>query len=186
MPTKGTAAVIKPVANPTTPDEWIRTAKRLFALPKPEHFTNYRHCCECAEHDETLLAHDVDSIGLEQLGNPGWDPICFSSATGLVYYMPALVRLTLQTLELHQVAYLEQFLFHLHRLDLLAATNLRQRQFVVAFLEYLIDQEREEVLGMNMRSHFVSSIENYADDLLEVLQIWSSREVVDDASCSLE
>jgi hypothetical protein len=50
---------------------WVEHAKQLFKVPKPEHFTNYRHCCECAEHDATLLAHDVDSIGIEQLGNPG-------------------------------------------------------------------------------------------------------------------
>lgn len=182
--------MIKPAAKPITQDEWIQTAKRLFALPKPEHFTNYRHCCECAEHDETLLVHDVDSIGLEQLGNPGWDPICFSLVTGLLYYMPALVRLTLHTLEQPQVAYLDQFLFHLQRSDLLDAANLQQRQFIVALLEYLleylIDQEREEVLGMNVRSHSVSSIENYADALLDGLQIWSNCEVLDDASCRLE
>ncbi len=178
--------MIKPAANPITPDEWIQTAKRLFALPKPEHFTNYWHCCECAEHDETLLAHDLDSIGLKQLGNPGWDPICFSSATGLLYYMPALVRLTLQTLSSPRVAYLDQFLFHLHRSDLLDAANLQQRQFIVAFLEYLIDQEHEEMSGMNVRSQFHLDLEDYADDLLDVLQTWSNCEVLDDASCRLE
>ncbi len=172
--------MIKPVANPVTLDEWIQTAKRLFALPKPEHFTDYRHCCECAEHDETLLAHDVDSIGMEQLGNPGWDPLCFSSVTGLLYYMPALVRLTLHTLEPSQVAYLDQFLFHLHRPEVLEATNLQQRQFIAAFLESLInrdsDPDSEESLAMTMRSqpYFVFDIEAYADDLLNVLQTWST------------
>lgn len=29
---------------------------------KPGHFTDYRHCCECAEHDETLRSHDRDSL----------------------------------------------------------------------------------------------------------------------------
>ena len=190
--------MIQPVANPITPDEWIQTAKRLFALPKPVHFTNYRHCCECAEHDETLLTHDVDSIGMEQLGNPGWDPLCFSSATGLLYYMPALVRLTLHTLEPSQAAYLDQFLFHLNRAEVLEATTLQQRQFIVAFLEYLINwdsaQNSQESLGMEgkeVRSHPLHSyvefdIEAYADDLLNVLQIWHNYEVLDDAACSFE
>ncbi len=53
-------------------------SKLIFNAPKPTHFGNHQHCCECAEHDETLLAHDVDSMSLEQLGNPGWDPLCFS------------------------------------------------------------------------------------------------------------
>ena len=51
--------------------DWVQHAIQLFQMPKPEHFTNYRHCCECAEHDVTLLAYDVNSIGVEQLGNPG-------------------------------------------------------------------------------------------------------------------
>jgi hypothetical protein len=34
--------------------DWIQQATQLFNVPKPVHFTNYRHCCECAEHDETL------------------------------------------------------------------------------------------------------------------------------------
>ncbi|MFB8828588.1 hypothetical protein ACE0DR_02665 [Azotobacter sp. CWF10] len=59
---------------------------------KPEHFTDYRHCCECAEHDETLLSHDRDSLELRHVGNPGWDPLCFSSAQGLAYYLPTLVH----------------------------------------------------------------------------------------------
>ena len=74
---------------------WTQHAKQLFQMPKPEHFTNHCHCCECAEHDATLLAYDVDSIGREQLGNPGWDPSCFASVEGLLYYMPALIRLNL-------------------------------------------------------------------------------------------
>jgi len=78
--------------------DWIQHAKRLFNVPKPEHFTNYRHCCECAEHDETLLAQDVNSIGIEQLGNPGWDPLCFASPDGFLYYFPALIRITLDAL----------------------------------------------------------------------------------------
>src|SRR6266498_3419515 len=52
-----------------TPRDWTQHAKRLFQMPKPAHFTNDRHCCECAEHDATLLAYDVDSIGVQQLGN---------------------------------------------------------------------------------------------------------------------
>ena len=79
--------------------DWTQHAKRLFNVPKPEHFTNYRHCCECAEHDETLLAQDVNSIGIEQLGNPGWDPLCFISPEGFLYYLPALIRITLATMD---------------------------------------------------------------------------------------
>ena len=69
--------------------DWIQHATQLFQMPKPEHFTNYRHCCECAEHDATLLAYDVNAIGVEQLGNPGWDPLCFVSPEAFcIMYQP--------------------------------------------------------------------------------------------------
>jgi hypothetical protein len=95
--------------------DWIQQTKQLFNVPKPEHFTNHRHCCECAEHDETLLAQDVNSIGIEQLGNPGWDPLCFVSPEGFLYYLPALIRITLATMDKPQERYLDQLLFHLIR-----------------------------------------------------------------------
>jgi hypothetical protein len=62
------------------------------AEPRPEHFTNYTHGCECAEHNELLRARDRETLGLEDVGNPGWDPICFVTAEGFRYYLPALVR----------------------------------------------------------------------------------------------
>src|SRR5262245_66457527 len=98
-----------------TPMDWTQEAKRLFNVPKPEHFTNYRHCCECAEHDATLLAQDVNSISLEQLGTPGWDALCFASPEGFLYYVPALIRITLDTMTKPQERYLDQLLFHLMR-----------------------------------------------------------------------
>jgi hypothetical protein len=93
--------------------DWVRQAKLVFDAPMPPHFCGYRHCCECAEHNEILSAFDVDSIGLRQLGNPGWDPLCFSSAEGLIYYMPALIRLTLDTIDKPGTVYLDLMLFHL-------------------------------------------------------------------------
>jgi len=114
--------------------DWIQHATQLFQMPKPEHFTNYRHCCECAEHDETLLAYDVHTIGVEQLGNPGWDPLCFVSPEAFLYYVPALIRITLDTMEKPQDRYLDQLLFHLMRDGkdhaLVRACSSAQRVFV--------------------------------------------------------
>jgi hypothetical protein len=145
--------------------DWIQRAKQLFQMPKPEHFTNYRHCCECAEHEETLLAYDVDSIGVGQLGNPGWDPLCFVSPEGFLYYLPALIRLTMDTMDKPQERYLDQFLFHLIRdgkdHDLVRACSLEQRAFIAGFLEYLIDQYAAEI-----------DESTYADDILKAYDIW--------------
>jgi hypothetical protein len=145
--------------------DWIQHAKQLFQMPKPEHFTNYRHCCECAEHDETLLACDVDSISLQQLGNPGWDPLCFVSPEGFLFYLPALIRITLVTMAKPQERYLDQFLFHLIRdgkdHDLVRACSSEQRAFIAGFLEYLIDK-------------YAAAIDEctYADDMLKAHEIW--------------
>lgn len=123
--------------------DWVQQAKRLFGMPKPEHFNNYRHCCECAEHDEILRLHDVDTIGLKQLRHAGSDPLCGVSPEGFKYYLPALVRLTLESIDHPDFFYGDQLLFHLtwdgeQNHHFLACTP-KQRAFIAQFLEYLIE-----------------------------------------------
>ena len=65
------------------------------ACARPEHFTNYRHCCECAEHDALLLSRDNETLCLEDVGNAGWDPLCYVDAAGFAYFFPGLARLAL-------------------------------------------------------------------------------------------
>ena len=143
-------------------------AQRLFNAPKPVHFTNHAHCGECAEHDETLRAYDVNAIGVEQLGNPGWDPLCFVSVEGLLYYLPALIRLTLATMDEPQERYLDQLLFHLIRdskgNDVVRACSPDQRAFVAAFLEHVMETSSAEIDGYT-----------YSNDLLKAHEIWSVR-----------
>jgi hypothetical protein len=146
--------------------DWKQQAKLIFSVPKPVHFTNYQHCCECAEHDQILLSYDRDSIGLDQLGSPAWDPMCFSSPEGLMYYMPALIRLTLDGIDNPQESYLEQMLFHLI-LDgkdnrLVSACNVEQRKFIADFLEYLIDNHAPQIEA----GVFLS------DDIFKAHEIW--------------
>jgi hypothetical protein len=111
-----------------------------------------------------LFPVNWDSIGIGELGNPGWDPICFCTSEGFLYYMPALIRLTLDTIDGNQ--YLDQFLFHLigdgadnRRV---AACTIEQRKFVARFLEYLIE-------------HYAVRLEEglyYSDDILKAHDIW--------------
>lgn len=63
--------------------------------PRPEHFTNYEHCWECRDHDDVLRSRDVETLGIEDIGNGGWDPLCFISPEGFAYFFPALARLVL-------------------------------------------------------------------------------------------
>ncbi len=147
--------------------DWKQQAKLVFNIPKPLHFSDYQHCCECAEHDQTLLASDVDSIGLEQLGNPGWDPLSFSSTAGLMYYLPALIRLTLDTIDNPRETYLDQMLFHLIRDGvgnmIISECSKEQREFVAAFLEYVVENHAAQIeAGVYS-----------ADDILRAHEIWS-------------
>ena len=109
--------------------------------PRPEHFTHYQHCAECFEHDAVLRTHTPNSIGFTELGNPGWDPMCFVRTDGYLYYLPALARLALGTGE---ECYLDQFRFHLNVERVLAMT-LEQRRAVLHLLEHLREQRRDEI-----------------------------------------
>jgi len=145
--------------------DWVATAKAAFATEKPEHFTNYNHCGECAEHDATLKEADVDTIGIEALGNPSWDPICFCHTEGKKYYLPALVRLSIETI--HTEFYFEQFLFHLSGDDdqtsLHRSCSMAQRKFIEAFLAHMIECYAHEI-----------ELHTCTDDLLHAHQTWSS------------
>ncbi len=143
---------------------WVSRAEDCFANAKPAHFTDFRHCCECAEHDETLRTNDRETIGLAELGNPGWDPLCFCTGDGLLYYVPAMIRLSLQTLD--EEFYFSQLLFHLEydgeKNRLLTACTAGQRSFVEDFLYFMIDCHADR-------------LEKFAelDNTLRVAELWS-------------
>lgn len=147
--------------------DWIDEAKKQFKIDKPAHFTNFTHCDECAEHDQTLLSHDIDSIGLNELGNPGWDPICFCSDEGKKYYLPALVRLSLSTIQ--DEFYFDQFLFHLmsYQLENSFYENCTpvQRQYIASFLKHMIETYPEQ-----LEQNFA------ADDALLAYGTWSAAQ----------
>ena len=144
--------------------KWLQESTRLFKSKKPEHFADHKHCKECAEHDETLKKASVKSIGMEQLGNPGWDPITFSTVEGKIYYMPALIRLCLETIESDD-PYLCQFLSHLEwdgiNNDLFIECNPDQRKFISDFIAFLMDKHIEEIVTNGCE-----------DELLKVSEIW--------------
>ena len=109
---------------------------------RPEHFTDYTHCDECAEHDATLRGHSPESIGIKELGNPGWDPVCFLTDEGFHYYLPGLARLALAT---GREYYLYQFLFHLNCSRRLRTLTKRQKAAISSFLRHLRETRRAEI-----------------------------------------
>jgi hypothetical protein len=144
--------------------DWVKYAKQVFDITKPEHFTNYNHCDECAEHDEVLLKSSIDSIGLKELGNPAWDPIFSCSNEGKKYYMPSFIRLSIETM--NKEFYFEQFLVHLEsdglNNALFQACNQQQRECIAEFVEHVI---------INHTSLLVKY--NYEHKAMRVHEIWS-------------
>jgi len=147
----------------------LQTIQQAFgSSPRPEHFTNYIHCPECAEHDEVLRSRNVQTLSRADVGNPGCDPICFVSHEGFAYYMPALVRLALAEPEEAHDWYGTQLLFHLCYEGIqsrhLAACTPAQREAVAKFLQHLIETRTK-----------LADRSECADDLFLALEIWSDE-----------
>jgi hypothetical protein len=137
------------------------------AEPRPQYFTNYKHCDECAEHNDLLSSRDRDDLQLEDVNNAGWDPICFVTTEGFRYYMPSLVRLALESAQAGDW-YLPQFLFHLigdgpqnRRVACCAET---EKQSIVAFLWHILESRQELIARYEIE-----------DDLQQALEIWSEK-----------
>ena len=152
--------------------EILERVERAFAeCPRPEHFTNYQHCCECAEHNETLRAKDVATLSMEDVGYPSWDPVCFLTAEGFLYYFPALARLALE--EPGKLGwYGDQFLFHLlsdgRRNRRIMACSAEQRRSVVELLTYIVET-RAVLADQYDRGHeLVRAIEYWSEEIEEV------------------
>jgi hypothetical protein len=150
--------------------EILRALKETFSSRgRPEHFTNYLHCEECAEHDQLLISKDLDSLQINDVGNPGWDPICFISAEGFAYYLPALARLTLDEATDEFGWYGAQFFSHLimdgpANIQVLAC-SAEQRKAVAAFVQHLIVTRAAQI-----------DRDLLADDALRAFQIWNEDE----------
>ena len=147
----------------------IQTVQRAFAKRRrPEHFTDYTHCAECADHDAVVRARDIYSLRIEDVGNPGWDPICFITPEGFAYYLPALIRLALAHPADQPDWYGAQLLTHLtsdgSASERIRVCTLEQRRAVVEFLHHLVET----------RSHLADSYLR-SDDLCRAIESWSDE-----------
>jgi Family of unknown function (DUF6714) len=147
----------------------IQSVQQAFVKRRrPSHFTNYKHCEECAEHDEVLRSRDIHSLRIDDVGNPGWDPICFTSPEGFAYYIPAFVRLALAEPVEPYGWYGSQLLFHLcsdgRRNERILACTFEQRRAVVAFLCHLVET----------RSHLADRY-YCSDELVRAIEYWSDK-----------
>ncbi|MBI5032288.1 MAG: hypothetical protein HZB51_17290 [Chloroflexi bacterium] len=148
-----------------TNQEIFDVVQKAFAIePRPRHFTNYSHCCECAEHDALLSSRDVQTLRLEDVNNPGWDPICFTTEQGFKYYLPALVRLALAGSAADW--YFPQLLFHLigdgPQNRRVSCCSIPQRQAIVTLLWHVVDTYSEPIAAYNIE-----------EELQQAIEIWS-------------
>ena len=154
------------IAPSMTDAEILAAVTAAFAdCKRPEHFTDFRHCCECAEHDALLQVRDRDTLRIEDVGNPGWDPLCFTSAEGLLYYLPALGRLALDAPDESSGWYVPQLHFHLTydeaKNRILLATSAEQRRTIVRLLRHIVDTRAALCDDYDCR-----------DDLLAAIALW--------------
>ena len=135
-------------------------------VPRPEHFTDRGHCCECADHDDMLRSRDLDSLTISDVGNPGWDPVCFVTDQAFFYYFPALARLALDQPQQGQGWYFEQLLFHLTYED---GTNRRMLAAAARYKEAVL------LLLRHVRDSRGALVEEYSckQGLEQALAIWN-------------
>ncbi len=145
--------------------ELIDQAVSIFSVvQRPEHFTDYQHCCECQEHDDTLNAFYPDTITRDALGTMGWDPITFATDQGFRYYLPGLIRIVLS--EQGNNNYYEQFLWHIvgggdyQRIN---ACSESERGIVVKTLNFLLENREKEIEQECLEDDLLTAIEKWSD-----------------------
>jgi hypothetical protein len=141
--------------------------KAFEGIKKPDHFTDYTHCDECYEHDQTLKNSSKETATRKDFGNAGWDPMTFSTGEGLLYYFPVLARFALlPNVWRDNDWYGDQLLSHLtwdgKSNKLLSVCNSKQQEAVFLYLKHLEVTRSQEI------TNYMASSE-----LKQALLIWS-------------
>jgi hypothetical protein len=152
-----------------TDSEILSALRDAFAsVERSEHFTDYQHCDECFEHDQTLLSRDLDTLAREDMPSAAWDPITMATPQAFAYYLPALARLTLEMPHEHWGWYGEQLLNHLNwdgpRNQRLLYCTQDQRQAVVALLEHVLTARADLVETYECRDEITQAIATWSAD----------------------
>lgn len=133
----------------------------------PEHFTNFSHCSECTEHDELLRSRSREQLTLQDVGNPGWDPLCFCSPEGLAYFLPSLARFALAETESQSGWYGTQLLFHLYsgfsENALYRHSSSSQRRAIAEYLAHTIETRPELIEALGATDEFLRCHELWSD-----------------------
>jgi hypothetical protein len=116
-------------------------AEAFREVPRPQEFIwGTCRCDECLEHNRTLADHTPATITLQELGNPGWDPMCFANEQAFVYYLPAMMRLMFK-----DPYYIDQVLFHLNCASRPGPLTGEQARALVQALWTFLEVEEERL-----------------------------------------
>jgi hypothetical protein len=151
-----------------TDDEILALVTDAFStIERPEHFTNWMHCDECWEHDETLRGIDLATMTVEDVPSESWDPITMCTPHALAYLIPTLARMALAPEHAEWGWYGDRLI---HQLAWNGPSNERwrfctpaQRRAVLALLEHIMNTR-----GGLVRSYYVC--EEY---LFQAIDTWS-------------
>ena len=136
------------------------------SIPRPEHFTNFEHCCECAEHDAALLAVDPLDIDHDAVGSAAWDPVTFATPGAFAYLLPGLARLALGAPHSQWGWYGEQLLAQLTRdgrdNERVLAMTAKQRAAVCSLLDHLLETRAELVADYGLEADLLTVFDYYS------------------------
>ncbi|MBZ0288460.1 MAG: hypothetical protein K8I30_12660 [Anaerolineae bacterium] len=113
---------------------------------------NPTHCDECIEHEATMQAVTPGTVSLQEIGNPGWDPVCYIADETFMYFMPGFARLALEADD--HYAYLDQLFFHLGHTDRVAAMNPDQRRAIAQLMDFLEDNLLDVIVNNGLDIDF--------------------------------
>jgi hypothetical protein len=127
-------------------------------LPRPEHFTNHQHCCECFDADRFFQALTPSTFALVA-EPPETLPISFLTPDAFRYFMPGLMRMAARE---GREYCLGAILFQLEfRLDTFTAG---EREAVRDMLYEVYDRLQPQVHGVVFDYEAVWRILNRLDD----------------------
>ena len=127
-----------------TKSKIISNLYSTFALRiRPDHFTKFDHCPECAEHDESLRSLGLNEIGPIQVGHSGYGPISFLTAEALAYCMPRFLEMVLMDENNDQGDdFIGDFIWHLaptEDFDRFSGYTNKERTAVLDTLDYIYE-----------------------------------------------
>ena len=151
--------------------EVLADVTRLFGrVPRPAKFTDHPGCSECEEHDETLQAHTLETLSIEEVGSQSWNPIVMCTPNAFRYLLPALARICLGPSD-HPLWgwYGEPFIQsdlrrNGPRNDRWLACTPEERSCLARFIEHVIDTRGELIAEYDMQH-----------EVLDAFSIWSDQ-----------